>query len=140
MITPQKPDGLAAKLKTRFLSEGCKWHKARSLPVICVRSRSRLAAHADHQRLVTRCSRRESGLGAMSTDQRSLSSTSFNVTVITPVFPSMSTLPKNCRPKQGARLSPCSQSLSRRFFDSWFKVLRRRGDSGRTEIAHCLQL
>ena len=40
--------------------------------------------------------------------QSERSSTSFSVTVITPVAPSISTRPKNCSPKHGARFSPCS--------------------------------
>ncbi len=58
---------------------------------------------------------RASGRGSISTDQRSRLSTSFSVTVITSVLPSMSTRPKNCRPKQGARFSPLQPLLEHRF-------------------------
>jgi hypothetical protein len=47
-------------------------------------------------------------VGSIRVAQRSWLSTSSSVTVITSVAPSIATCPKNCRPKQGARLSPCS--------------------------------
>jgi hypothetical protein len=43
MIAPQKPDRLAAKLKTRFLSEGFKRRKVRSLPAIFVSDQDRVS-------------------------------------------------------------------------------------------------
>src|SRR4051794_37357517 len=51
---------------------------------------------------------RPSGCGPIATDHSARSSTSFNVTVMTPEAPSISTRPKNCNPKHGARFSPCS--------------------------------
>src|SRR6266436_9194489 len=50
---------------------------------------------------------RASGRGSISTDHSARSSTSFKVTVMMADRPSMSTRPKNCRPKHGARFSPC---------------------------------
>ena len=46
--------------------------------------------------------------GSIRVDHNSRSATSFSVTVITSVTPSMAMCPKNCNPKQGARFSPCS--------------------------------
>jgi hypothetical protein len=43
MITPQKPDRLAAKLKTRILSEDCKRRKVPSLPVIFASDQDRVS-------------------------------------------------------------------------------------------------
>ena len=73
---------------------------------------------------------RASGRGSISTDHRSRSSTSFSVTVMTSVSPSISTRPKNCSQNRGRDFRPaprCSLSGTSPSVQTYCRAGRRPG-------------